>query len=154
MTSKPSRSRRSDISLRDHSRTADEETDDIDEQGSNSQHAEEQRLWESYSKERIQRVASGSSESQSDAHGHQDQRVLIAALTHDEAVFPMTLERRHEHGAEDPRCTQRRQEPQRQGEAAAHLPQDHQGDPEPPRFEALFLDPPPQPGHTRPPQPP
>src|SRR5205085_10826884 len=61
----------------------------------------------------------------------------------------MTLERRHEHGAEDPRRAQRRQEPQRQGEAAAHLPQDHQADPEPSWFEALFLEDLPQPGQTR-----
>ena len=61
----------------------------------------------------------------------------------------MTLERRHEHGAEDPCRAQRRQEPQRQGEAAAHLPQDHQADPEPSWFEALFLEDLPQPGQTR-----
>src|SRR6266516_786910 len=149
MTCKPLGSRRPDISFRDRSRTADEETDDIDEQGSNSQHAEEQRLWESYSKEGVQRIASGSCKSESDAYGHQHQRVLVAALTHDKAVFPMTLERRHEHDAEDPCRTQRRQEPQRQGETTAHLPQDHQADPEPNRFEPLFLEALPQPGQTR-----
>ena len=59
MTCKPSRSRRPDISFRDRSRAADEETDDIDEQGGNGQHAEEQRLREDDPKEGVQRIDSG-----------------------------------------------------------------------------------------------
>lgn len=100
-------------------------------------------------KEGIQRIVSRPYKAQSDADGHEHQCVLIAALTHDEAVFPMTLEGGHEHGAEDPGGAQGRQEPKRNGEAAAHFPQNDKADPQPYRFEALFLEPLPQPGETR-----
>ena len=55
------------ISFRDRSRTADEEPDDIDKQGSDGQHAEQQCLWEGNPKKRIQRIASGSHKSDGQA---------------------------------------------------------------------------------------
>src|SRR5579859_6591462 len=80
-------------------RTADEESDDIDEHCGGGQYAEQRCLRQSDPKEGVQRIVAGSPDSNSNAHGHQYQRILVAALTHDEAVFPMTLEGRHEHRA-------------------------------------------------------
>src|SRR6266446_5728724 len=56
-----------DLSLRDRSRAAHEEPDDIDEQGGDGQHAEQQHLREGNPKKRIQRIASRSHESDSQA---------------------------------------------------------------------------------------
>src|SRR6266566_1036761 len=120
----------------DGRRAADVESDDIDKQSGNGQGTEQQCLWEDDAKEGIQRIVSRPYQAQSDADGHEHQRILIAALADDEAVFPMRLERGHEHGAEDPGGAQGRQEPKRDGEAAAHLSQDDQADPQPYRFEA------------------
>src|SRR5260221_5793621 len=56
-----------DLSLRDRSRAAYEEPDDIDEQSGDGQHAEQQHLREGNPKKRIQRIASRSHESDSQA---------------------------------------------------------------------------------------
>src|SRR5260370_37838161 len=52
---------------------ADEDTNNIDKQGSDCQHAEQQRLWEIDPKEGIQRIASWPDQAQSDAHDQQHQ---------------------------------------------------------------------------------
>src|SRR5260370_42264627 len=88
---------RPDLSLHDRSRTADEETDDIDEQGSNGQHAEQQRLREDDAKEGIQRIVSGSYESDNQARGEQLERQVQAMIPVPENVVPMNLDIRNEH---------------------------------------------------------
>src|SRR6266446_2851919 len=94
--------RRPDLSLHDRSRTADKKPNDIDEQGSNGQHAEQQRLRKDDPKEGIQRIVSGSYESNSQARGEQLERKLQAMIPVPETVLPMGLDNRHEHRAHSP----------------------------------------------------
>src|SRR6266849_389161 len=130
-----------DLSLRDRSRAAHEEPDDIDEQGGDGQHAEQQRLREGNPKKRIQRIASRSHESDSQARGEQLERKLQTMIPVPETVLPMGLDNRHEHCAYGPCCSQGCQEPKRQGKAASELTEDHQTGPKPGRVESLFLHP-------------
>src|SRR5260370_14185740 len=130
-----------DLSLRDRSRAAHEEPDDIDEQGGDGQHAEQQRLREGNPKKRIQRIASRSHESDSQARGEQLERKLQTMIPVPETVLPMGLDNRHEHCAYGPCCSQGGQEPKRQGKAASELTENHQAGPKPGRVESLFLHP-------------
>src|SRR2546421_6475461 len=91
----------------DGGRAADEESDDIDKQSSDGKSEEQQRARQGYPKEGIEGIASWSRQSDGEAPGQQGQRELQAALTVPEAVFPMTLENRHEHCTEDPCSAQR-----------------------------------------------
>src|SRR5258708_6056357 len=130
-----------DLSLRDRSRAAHEEPDDIDEQGGDGQHAEQQRLREGNPKKRIQRIASRSHESDSQARGGQLERKLQTIIPVPETVLPMGLDNRQSHCAYGPCCSQGCQEPKRQGKAASELTENHQAGPKPGRVESLFLHP-------------